>query len=809
MNKDPERLTRRKFLLAAGAAAGGLLAAGCGENTEDPFALTKPPIKGSFQLGEEHYVTTACQQCPAGCSINARVVEGRLVKLDGNPTCPINEGGIGPRGGSGAQVLYDPDRIQQPLLRQGPRGSANFKPVSWDVALTALSDRLQGLRAKNESHRTAIMVGHERGLMLELWQRFARCYGTPNLFDGFSHSYGAIAQAFELVTGIREVPAFDWTTTQYILSIDSGLFESSCQSIYFARAQALLRRGHTNLRAKIVHAGQAMTRTGINADEVVRIVPGTDAAFVLGLCHIIVKENLHDKDYLAAHCLGFETWTDAAGKSHPGFQDALAQYTPEFVAKECGIAEKHLPRIAREMAQSRPCFAITGPQATLAANGLNTAWAVQVLNALLGMIHVPGGVLAQLPPPLMDWPHFEPDEVAQAGLNQPRIDGVGTTAFPLAHSAIEAVPEAIMAAKPYAIDTLLLYFSNPAWSKINPKRWQAALAKVPFIVSFSPFMDETVTDFADLVLPDMTYLERWEDSASAPSAGFPIFGTRQPVVRPQFETKATGDVVIELAKKVGAPLEKAFPWKDFRDALLRRIFGLFRARTGNIVDSNGAKFLEKLFETGYWTKEGYPFDDWKAGIATPSGKIELYATALAKTLTDRAAAQNVPVEKLLADLHLPKDIDQACVPHYVPNTWQGNPQDYPLALIPFKPNTYATGSGANLPFLQELPLYKGRKMWTTEAQIHPDTANEYGIVDGDTVLLESSAGSISLPIYLTAGVTPGTVRVPRGGGHTAFGRFAQSRGANVMSLLSPEPLSPLTGVSPVIATRVRIRKVTP
>lgn len=797
---------RRTFLIAAGTAAGALLASGCAEK-EDPYALVKPPMAGSARLGEEEVITTTCGQCAAGCSLHARRVGGRLVHLEGNEACPINSGGLGPRGLAGLQVLYDPDRVQQPMLRDGPRGQARFKPIGWPEAINLVASRLESLRTMSATHRAAILCGRERGMMCELWQRFATSFGTPNFFDGFSHGYGAVAQATELLTGRREIPAYDWQSTRYILSIDSGLLESSCQSVYFARGQAHMRRGNRRSRAKIVHAGQAWSRTGLNADEVVPLKPGTGGALALGICRILVLEGLYDKAYVAEHCHGFEAWTDESGTRHPGFSESLGTYTPAFVSEQCGVPENTLLQIARDMANDRPSFAITGPEAMLAGNGLQTAWATQALNALLGAIHRPGGVLLQQPAPLAEWDRVQPDSVAQAGLAQPRLDGAGGAAFPLARSVVEALPEALLSGMPYSIDTLFLYYSNPLYSKINPARWQNALRKVPFIVTFSPFLDETATELADLILPDATYLERWEDAAPAPATGYGVFGIRQPAtVEALHQTMATGDFLLAVAKKIGGEVAKALPWKDFKEAMLKRIIGLYKAKRGSIVADNGGKFLTQLYEVGFWSDTAYPFEDWQKAIATPSGKIELFAQTLAKKLTDFASATNRPMEKVLADCQLPGDLDHACLPYYTANPWQGDAKEFPLLLVPYKSITYAEGSGANLPLLQELPMYKGRRIWGTEAELHPQTAAQYGITAADQIEVESPEGKIQVAVFITAGIQPDVIRIPQGGGHTAFGRYAMGRGANVMQLLSHAGLAPLSGISPLLGTRVRIRK---
>src|SRR5262249_23387692 len=250
----------------------------------------------------------------AGCGIRVRVVEGRAVKIEGHPGNPVNRGGIGPRGSAGTQVLYDPDRVTQPLRRKGARGGPDFEPISWDEATKLVAARLAGLREKGESHRSAIVCGRERGLMLDLWRRFAAVYGTPNLFDGFCTGNAPVADASFWMQGVRDIPAYDWRNTRYVLSLGSGILESSCQLVYFAGAEAWMRRGQAGVRAQIVHAGVAMSRTAMNADEWVRVRPGTYAAFALGIAHALVRDGTYDRDFVKEHCLGFEPWKDEAGR---------------------------------------------------------------------------------------------------------------------------------------------------------------------------------------------------------------------------------------------------------------------------------------------------------------------------------------------------------------------------------------------------------------------------------------------------------------------------------------------------------------
>ncbi len=799
----------RRAFLTGGLATGGVLVGGCGHGEEDPYALTKPPVPGSasWAKGEERFVATACAQCSAGCGIRVRVVEGRAVKVEGNLACPVNMGGVGPRGLSGPQVLYDPDRIHGPLRRAG-RGATAFEPVTWEAAFEALGKQLQSLREAGNAHKLGIVCGRERGMMSELWRRFARCFGTPNVFDGFSGGNGPVATACELMQGVREIPAFDWTRTRYILSLGSGVLDASCQSVYFSRAQGQLRRGTHGVRAKIVHVGHARSRTAMNADEWLPARPGTHAAFALALAHVLVRDELYDKNFVDEHAFGFEPWTGEDGRRHMGFRQVLHEYSPERAANVCQVTPKVLERIAHEMASARPAFALAGSEELLASNGLSTAMAVHALNALLGSIDRPGGVLVQRAAPLAAWPSIEPDEVATTGLNQPRLGTNHETRFPFGSVPLDALPSAIAGGQPYGLEALFLYYSNPLYARARHREWRAALAQVPLVVSFTPFLDETAQEVADWILPDDSFLERFEDAAPAPSVGYAIFGVRQPTVERLHDTRATGDVVIELAKRVGSPLDAAFDWKEFKDAVKQRVAGLFQAKRGTIVEEKGSAFLKRLYEEGYWSEPAYPFEQWPEVLKTPSGRFEFFSQHMLKAIEELAARAQLPLERWLEQAGLPTDPDRVCMPAHEEIAWHGDPQRYPFLLMPYRPSTYAEGSGANLPWLQELHMHAGRPTWTTEAEMHPSTASAESIRSGDRVLIRSANGNeIEAVAAVSTDVLPGIVRVPQGGGHTALGRFAKGWGDNVMKLVSAANVHPLAGACSLCDTRVAIRRL--
>jgi len=250
---------------------------------------------------------------------------------------------------------------------------------------------------------------------------------------------------------------------------------------------------------------------------------------------------------------------------------------------------------------------------------------------------------------------------------------------------------------------------------------------------------------------------------------------------------------------------QAFAWKDFKDALFKRLIGIYKAQRGSIVEAGGGAFLKRLAAEGYWSDDAYEFGKWQEVLRTPSGKFEFYSQNLAAGIQAIAGKTKKSPEELLQSWGFGGGLDDACLPGRTDFRWKGEEGRYPYVLLPFTPNTYAEGSGANLPLLQELVPYSGRPTWKTEAQIHPELAEKLGVRNRDWVIVESPNGSAEAVAYVNPGITPEAVRIARGAGHTAYGRFAKGWGANVMKLLGGEP-DPLNGCVPMLGTRVSVRR---
>jgi len=798
-------LSRRTFLKAAGvsALAMTLSNSGCTPHTT--------PEESAVAPNEEKRVPSICQLCPAGCGILVRVVDGRAVKIEGNPFNPNNQGRLCPRGQAGLQVLYHPDRIRGPFKRRGERGSGEWEPISWDEAIKLVAGKLKDLRKGGQPHSFVFLHGAKPGLMYDLIARFCQAFGTPNEVGLSRVTIGSAPLAHYLMQGWRAAAGYDWEKTNYLLSFGAPLLEAWQPSVRALRAYSRLRRGRPGARAKIVQIEPRFSITAAKADEWIPINPGTEGALALGMAHVIVEEGLYDEEFIENHAFGFEDWTDEGGEAHMGFKSlVLKSYSPGTVSAITGVPMETIKRLAREFAATKPAVAIgeTGWH----TNGLFTQMAIHALNGLMGSIDVPGGMVRQEAPPFDPWPDLVQDEVARRGLAKPRLDQAGTKRYPLANGVYQALPESILADDPYPVNVIFLYQADPLFCSPDPDRFYRAFQKVPFIVSFSPFMDDS-TSYADLILPDHVYLEKWGEDVLVPSLGYPVVGLGQPVVQPLYDTRNTGDVLIQLAQELGGSVANSFPWPSLEELLHFRLRGLFRARRGSIRAASFDRFWEELKERGVWSDPPYRFGQWERVLTTPSGRFEFYSQRLKshlQTLAEKGAAEKgttveEEMEGMLEELGLRARGDELYMPHYEFPRWVGEESEYPLHLNVYELMSLFDGRMANSPWLQEIAGLHVKEMWDSWVEINPETAKELGIADGDLVWVESPQGRVKTKARLYPGAMPKVVNMPLGQGHTSYGRWAAGRGVNAERIIANE-CDRLSGLAAKLSTRVRVYK---
>jgi anaerobic selenocysteine-containing dehydrogenase len=765
------RLSRRAFVKVVGATVAAASVAGCvPEGLSESQGRRTGPEPAS--LAQSEWAATVCRICPAGCGLLARVVDGRVVKMEGNPAHPLNQGKPCPRAQAAQQVLYDPDRLQGPLRRAGERGEGLWEPVSWETAIGEIAGRLRELRDRDKAHDLMFLHNAPPGHMRELITRFCHAYGTPNVAAG--DDWDPERLAHQLTQGWFDLAAYDWEDTAYVLFFGGSFLEDWQPQVHMLRAFSYLRRGRPDRRARLVQIGPRFSVSAAKADEWVPILPGRQGALALGMAHVIIGERLYDPDFVEEHTEGFDELAALV----------LEEYTPDRVAGLTGVPAETITRLAREFAGQRPAVAAAGRGLGEGTNELFTQVAVHLLNALVGSIDVPGGVLRPRQPPFTPW-NTVPEEP-----DQPRVDGAGGPDYPLAAGAFHAIPGRILAG-PRIPEVLFLYEVNPFHQGAGGAlQWQYALRYIPLVVSFSSFMDES-TLHADLVLPNHTFLERWVDGTPPGGLGIPAVAVGRPAVQPLYDTRHTGDVLLALALAVGGRLADHLPWRDFSEMLRFRAEGLFEAGGSIQADSLG-DFWDQLVEQGVWFGAPYVFGQWEEVLMTPSGRFQFRLQGL-----DQVEGES---------LGLAAQGDTLLLPHYEPPSFAGDGQEYPLHLVPFRVMADAGGRAPNAPLLWELYGLHLKESWHSWVEINPETAHHLGVQDGDPVWVESPQGRIRLKARLYEGAMPDVVSIPVGGGHTAGGRWTtQVGGGNVAELVVPQ-MDRLTGTAAWSGTRVRVYK---
>lgn len=794
-----DKISRREFIRigATATAAGAALAAASGtqlllENSRLAPGYSRRAVAATPL--DETWLRTTCDLCPSGCGLEVRVVDGKAVKVEGNPLHPVNQGVCCLRAQASLEALYSPERIQRPRLQRGERGNGDWTEISWDDALALVAEQLAGLRESGLAHTVAFMHGETRGQMRSLIQHFMTVYGSPNTISQHSLDEQAARQAMFLTQGINGIPVYDLNQARYVIAFGGNLLESSRHVIVYLAALAFMRRGRP-YRGKLVAVHPRLSLTGAKADEWLPIRPGTYGALALGMANVIINSQLYDEAFVRDYTFGFEDFTDETGNPHQGFKSlVLERYPLERVASITGVPAEDIARLAGEFATNRPAVAVmpTEPGGLSSGNSLYTAMAIHALNALVGSIDTPGGVLVQRFPNMAGWPEVELDATAETGLAQERLDGAGSAGLPLALTAYQNVAEQVLAGQPYPVNALFLYNTNPVYSAPNGARFAEALRKIPFVVSFASTLDESAAH-ANLILPASSFLEVWGDDF-VEGVGYPGVSLRRPVVEPVHDTRNPGDVLLSLAAMMGGPLAQALPWTDYKALVAHRL---------SAVDMDWAKFEEN----GNWSEMVY-FNAQPGSPAWPDvvGRDRLNAP--------QDGRFDFFSRELYAALATPDDL--ACLPHFeVPATLAENSAEaagYPFLLVTQSLITQPRTWDGIIPTLQESYGLQTDTKWSSWVEINPRAAEALEVQNGDLVWVESAAGKVQVPVRLFEGIWPNAVYIPPGQGHRTLVKWGRGAPANTVIGVNANRLlvsgtEPLGGQAAFSPTRVRIYKV--
>jgi anaerobic selenocysteine-containing dehydrogenase len=664
-------------------------------------------------------IKTACELCAWSCGLNVKVEGGRITKVSGMKEHPLNRGRLCPKGSISAEYVYARDRITNPMVREGER----WRRIDWDDAIDMVAEKLKEL---TEPKSFATIIGMPILLggssTVGFIRRFMDVYGTPNCFSPESMCYRHQIIGYILTLG--KFPVADAENANCIVVWGHNPHASKPPLAWMI--ERARKRG-----ARLIAIDPRRTKVAEKADIHAMVRPGSDTYLAIGLMKVIIEEELYDKEFVEEYCHGFDR-----------LKEHVSKFSLDEIAERTWVEKEKIAEMATLFATAKPSCIVQGVNALdQVPTGVQNARSIAILHALTGNIDVKGGFVRasrvhtkslRLPQLLRDLP-------------------LGIEQHPLFYQVWEThlgegqgmyLYDAVLEGKPYEIKTIFIAGSNPLLTWPESRKVKEMLEKVEFLAVMDLFMTETAKH-ADLFLPAATFLERLElvDYYSV-IFGIPYMILRKKAIEPLGEAKSDVEFWLELARKMG--YKEHFPWKSVEEVL-----DYVLEPTGYSVND----LIEK-HPSGVWTGEVRYGEYRQKGFRTPSRKVELYSETLAEMGYDALPTPREPSE----------------------SPYSSKAKEYPLILT----------TGARSLYFTHSQLRNVEKMIRLQSEayveIHPETAERYGIGDGDKVTVKTERGSIEIRAKLTDSILPGVINIPHGWSE-----------ANVNVLTSRNPSDPISG----------------
>ena len=741
-------VSRRSFLQLSGAML--VLATwiqGIGRRSVETAIRWGIPIPW-YRQGPISHTFTVCDMCPWHCGIIVETVNGVVHKIDGNPNDPKSRGRLCAKGQGGVSFLYDPDRLKTPLIRTGDRGAGDFREASWPEALDYIAQKMGAIRTEHGPESIAFL-GHTGG---DSWfvDHLAQAWGSPNAGrPSTSLCTGPRDEAALLTTGlpIGGHEPVDWDQIEAFALIGSHIGEDTRNTVMqdFSKARA---RG-----AKVVVVDPRFSTAASKADLWLPIKPGTDTALLLAWIHVLIEEERYEAEYVDTWTVGFEQ-----------LRDHVANLTPEWASEITELHPDLIRESARMLADARPRAAIVpGRHVTWYGNDTQRMRAAYIFNALLGAWGQPGGLYLNKSPYIESYPHPPYAVVGSAGgcstepgessdvlplgpSGKARADGARDT-FWRGPTAIQELIDPMITGDPYPIKGLIAFGINMLHSIPNPDRTKQAFEALDLFVAIDVLPQDHIA-WADVVLPEATYLERHDDLLTTAHLT-PYVALREPAVAPLFDTKPGWWIARELGLRLG--LDQYFAWETADEWINTRLRSI-------------GSSIEKLRDSGgVIVQQGQPYlADFSASpFMTPSGLIELWSESL-------EAAGHDPLPTFEPTEEPPAGYFRLLYGRHPAHTF-AKTQNTPQLAALFSENTVWVGAAA---------------------------AKTLGISSDDKVMLENQDGVRSGPIgvSVTERIRNDAVYMVHGFGHESPDmHVANGRGVSDAGLQTRYALDPISG----------------
>jgi len=667
--------------------------------------IDAPAAASAAAAGDTKILKSVCRSCHGGCGVLLHVAGDRLVKVEGDRDSPLNHGRLCPIGTVTLDLVYHPDRLKYPMRREGPRGAGSWHRIGWDEALDEIAEKLEAIR--REHGPEAIALGTGTGRHHIRWvSRFGHALGTPNWCEpGFAQCFHPRVNTCILTFG--DFPVSDFT----------GGTPPACMLFWGHNPLNSGPDGETrfNVREaldhnpKIVVVDPRETELSRRAEVWLQLRPGTDDALALAMLNVIIAEKLYDASFVARWTHGFDA-----------LADHVRPYTPEWAEPITWVSAEKIRAAARLFAEIKPAMMEWGCAIEHTPNCIQTVRAISLLPAITGNVDVPGGWVFGMHglgrfPSLIE--HVSPQAAAKRlGADRFKLLGGEGADLPAAH--IPTLLQAMREGKPYPVKAFLVFGNNTLTTYANSALVHESLMKLDFMVCADLFMTPTA-ELADIVLPAASWPEL-DQLAGLPTVAANVVLANQRAVR-TFECKSDEEIFVELARRMKLPACTE-PVEAVLDAQLK----------AGGLNLSFAELKERGSITVPFTYRKYE----DHGFKTPTGKIELYSTRF-------------------------EEMGYAPLPTYAepPESPLSRPDlvaDYPLVLT----------TGARIPYFfnsEHRQIDKLRKAHREPvADIHPDTAQRYGIRNRDWMWIETRRGRIKQRARVTTGIDPRVIAAEHG-----------------------------------------------
>jgi len=758
-------------------------------------------------------VKSVCLNCSTVCGIEGFVVDGKVVKIRGNPLDP-NMGSFMTcaKGQSGPTINTYPERLLYPLKRVGKRGEGLWKRITWDEAYAEMSTRIR--KCVDDGHPERVAIHQGRSRYDAEFNRFLNAIGSPVLLNHRAVCSSNKRAANYVSLGDTDWESIDAERCKYFLNFGSNFFEAHQGGLHLVKRVVKARFDHG---AKLVTFDVRLSNTAGRSDEWFQPFPGTEGAIALAMGHVILRENLHDQMFMADFVQPGETQV----------REWLSTCTPEWAEKLSGVPAKDIERLAIEFASAKPTVAAFTNRGTGAHyNGFNAERAVVMLNALVGSVGKPGGYCygldEKLSPKNYPAPQPEPPKV------KIRTDLEDPPEWPLANRWQKMkVGQIVYDFLKDGRAKLEVYLS---YTIVSPMTWPEGRATatevlcdeklIPFHAC-SDIIYSEMAHYADLILPDATYLERWGMDIRNNMELQHYVTLRQPMVPPPGEAVSFTDVLINIGKRLGPDQAKYFAYGSHEDYVREQCSKLptkgpdgkefangfeYMKHYGVYIDTSKPKAYEvyrrklkpELLEgsrvdeaSGLVMKADAPGGKERSigfmargealrGFATPSRRFEIHAPEVTKVASSIGMKDDG-----MPTFHQIPGLDKLSQDRFI--------------LTTFKWNVHTQGRTASQKYLSE--IVHDNPMW-----MHPTVAKQIGVKTGDLVELttfrpqsglqgdkafkaapagqEQVVGRAQIKVFVTEGIHPKVLAVSNSVGWKVGGRATQGRNGSRRSALT-------------------------